>query len=213
LDVIDLDEQGMQTLGGLPELCHLGLSTKSTVTVTKIATDGNNFFQKLRSCKFSSSMVLLVLNEDSSVSFTLWNARGDMLFDPRKKKDERTRGAPATVMPSLQELSFEAQWSWPMVQSQGRFFSNLGLEHLISLQKVTATADCEGYHCEEDVTAAEAALRQATDVHPNHPALVFNRINEKSVRQKWKNETKSRRTWARRTGTYPLSHGLLYIQG
>lgn len=85
LYVIDMDEQSMQTLGGLPELRHLVLllTTESTVTVTNIATDG--CFQKLRSCKFIYSralysMVQLALNDDCSVSFTLWNGRDDVVF-------------------------------------------------------------------------------------------------------------------------------------
>ena len=89
LYAIDMDEQSMQTLGGLPELRHLVLllTTESTVarsvTVTNIATDG--CFQKLRSCKFIYSralysMVQLALNDDCSVPFTLWNGRDDVVF-------------------------------------------------------------------------------------------------------------------------------------
>ncbi|CAL5090595.1 unnamed protein product [Urochloa decumbens] len=44
LEVTAIDEQSLQALGGLPELCHLQLLTDSTVTITNI--DG--CFQKLR---------------------------------------------------------------------------------------------------------------------------------------------------------------------
>ncbi|CAL5067141.1 unnamed protein product [Urochloa decumbens] len=44
LEVTVIDEQSLQALGGLPELCHLKLLTDSTVTITNI--DG--CFQKLR---------------------------------------------------------------------------------------------------------------------------------------------------------------------
>ncbi|CAL5076923.1 unnamed protein product [Urochloa decumbens] len=102
LNIVSMDEKSMQILAGLPELRHLELETESTVTVANIATDG--CFQKLRVCRFYSSMVLFVLNKDSSVSFTLFDGTDGIKFGSRKKKDE-CRRAPA-IMPNLQELLF-----------------------------------------------------------------------------------------------------------
>jgi disease resistance protein RPM1 len=163
LDVISMDEQSMVVLGGLPELRHLVLSTKSTVTITNIATDG--CFQKLRFGKFPSSMVLIVLDEDSSVSFTLWNGTSDLVFGPTKKDECCTR-APA-VMPNLEELSFKLIDLWPSREGEGSCYDNLGWEYVASLQKVTVTID------DAQMMEAEDKLRHATAVHPNHPTLVF----------------------------------------
>ncbi|ONM27741.1 hypothetical protein ZEAMMB73_Zm00001d007851 [Zea mays] len=191
LYVIDMDEHSMQILGELAELRHLVLSTRSTVRVNNVAADG--FFHKLRSCKFYTSMVLFVLNEDSSVSFTLWNGTDDLVLS-YGKKDGECPSAPA-VMPNLEELLFSAQPKWSLMKCQGSH-GNLGLEHLRSLQKVTAVISCELYMFEAEkmeaelgiscdryfveawVMDAEDGLRDAIGVHPNHPTLVLGRKNE-----------------------------------
>ncbi|KAL6640819.1 hypothetical protein ACP70R_021942 [Stipagrostis hirtigluma subsp. patula] len=166
LHVTDIDEQGLKILGALPELRSLGLSMKSTVTVANIAADG--LFQKLRSCKFCFSTLQFVLNEDSSVSFIVWNGMDDINFG--SKKMDYCRAAPA-VMPNLEELEFKVH-VMSMMKCKGSY-GNLGLEYLTSLQKVTV--DYSNYEdCSKaELMEAEAELRHAMDMHPNHPILVW----------------------------------------
>nr|CAB3503579.1 unnamed protein product [Digitaria exilis] len=178
LRVDSMDEHTMQILARLPELRHLALSTKSAVTVTNIATDG--CFQKLRVCRFYSSVVLFVLNEDSSVSFTLWKRRfgGSIVFGSMKK--DECRRAPA-VMPNLQELLFNVDRFY-MMKCAGNY-GNLGLEYLTSLKEVTVSIDCDFCPSEAKVIEAEAGLRHAISIHPNHPTLILRRFNEHRLRK------------------------------
>jgi hypothetical protein len=181
LYVIDMDEQGMRTLGRLPELRHLVLATESTVTVTNIATDG--CFQKLRSCRFMHSMVLLALNaDDCSVSFTLWNGRDDVPFGSRGEEDERRRAPPPPVMPTLEEISFQVHAEWCLTKREDGSYGSLGLEHIASLQRVVVTIVCEGYVFELDLTETEAELIHAINVHPNNPTLTWTVLNEGIIR-------------------------------
>ncbi|KAL6595538.1 hypothetical protein ACP70R_047878 [Stipagrostis hirtigluma subsp. patula] len=166
LHVTDIDEQGLKILGALPELRFLELSTKSTVTVANIAADG--LFQKLRSCKFCLSTLQFVLNEDSSVSFTVWNGMDDINFGSRKM--DYCRAAPA-VMPNLEELEFQVH-VLSMMECKGSY-SNLGLEYLTSLQKVTVDYSNNDDCSEAELMEAEAELRHAMDMHRNHPTLVW----------------------------------------
>ncbi|KAL6870926.1 hypothetical protein ACP4OV_014774 [Aristida adscensionis] len=155
LRVTAMDEQGLKVLGKLSELRYLELSTDSSVTVANIATDG--FFEKLRFCNFCDSMIRLVLNEDSSVSFTIWNGIGVMGFASRK--NDRSKVAPA-VMPNLEELCFKVyRVSMTMTVCKSSC-DNLGLEYITSLQKVTVNC-----WCSSDAKEAESALRH------NHPTL------------------------------------------
>ncbi|CAN6181183.1 unnamed protein product [Urochloa humidicola] len=180
LEVNAMDEQSMQVLALLPELHHLTLSTKSTVTVTNIAVDG--WFQKLRVCRLYSSMVLFVLSEDSSVSFTIWNGRGDheVAFGSREK-DERRRVP--TIMPNLQELAVKLQ-SESIMECQGNY-GNLGLEYITSLKKVTVSIDCHFCSSEAWVIEAEAGVKHAIDVHPNHPTLTLRRFHDERAQEVW----------------------------
>jgi hypothetical protein len=73
LNVDDLDEQGLKSLGALPVLCYLKLNKDPCYmtiwsTVVKI-TVNDGFFRKLRCLILYESMVLFVLNKDSSISF------------------------------------------------------------------------------------------------------------------------------------------------
>ncbi|CAL5067140.1 unnamed protein product [Urochloa decumbens] len=181
LNIVSMDEKSMQILTGLPELRHLELETESTVTVANIATDG--FFQKLRVCRFYSSMVLFVLNKGSSVSFTLFDGTDGIKFGSRKKKEE-CRRAPA-IMPNLQELLFKVD---QFCIEHEVDYGNLGLEYLTSLKKVTVPIDST--FCKSKVVeAAEAELRHAIDVHPNHPTLILKRFER--VPEVWKVSTTS----------------------
>ncbi|KAL6870723.1 hypothetical protein ACP4OV_014571 [Aristida adscensionis] len=161
LSVNDMDEHDLKVLGGLPELRYLKLSTWSTVTLDNIATDG--CFNKLRYCHFGSSMVQFVLNEDSSISLTLWNGTDNIAFGSRKK--DQCRVAPA-VMPNLEELRFKVQ-VWSMSECKGSYDS-LGLEYLTSLQQVEMIFDCHRYSYNAEMET-EAALKHAIDTHPNRP--------------------------------------------
>ena len=52
----------------------------------------------------------------------------------------------------------------------GGFYDLLGLEYLISLQKITAKFCC--YDTAKEVAEEEmAALRRVVEAHPNHPML------------------------------------------
>ncbi|KAL6640818.1 hypothetical protein ACP70R_021941 [Stipagrostis hirtigluma subsp. patula] len=189
LHVIAMDEQGLTVLGGLPDLHYLNLLTESTVTVTNIAADA--CFQKLRYCHIHSSMVQFVLNDDSSVSFTLWNGKDDIAFGSRKK--DECRAAPA-VMPNLQELSFRV-YEVPMSECQGSH-DNLGLEYLTSLQKVSVSFECSEDTSDAVVMEAEASLKRAIHFHPNHPTLVSYATYELATCR-----LKQEQAWFQRVGT------------
>jgi disease resistance protein RPM1 len=161
LKVWDLDEQGLKSLGALPELRHLNLWTSSTATIT--VTDG--FFRKLRWLSLYRSMVLFVLNEDSSISFTIWgDPEDDVVAFGSQKGIVR---APA-VMPNLQMLEFLVDVR-ALIRNNGSC-DKLGLEYLPLLREVKVELLCRGAFA-DDVERQEAALRHAIEAHPNGPAL------------------------------------------
>ncbi|CAL4982514.1 unnamed protein product [Urochloa decumbens] len=165
LFVAAMEEQALESLGRLPGLCYFKLSTWSTVTLTDIASNG--LFQKLRFWSLVESMVQFVLNEDSSVSFTMWNGVDAIAFGPKMKEEFRVEPA---IMPNLEELDFLVPFHSSMHGSGN--CNNLGLQQLTSLRKVTARLMCEGdLPTHEKENEAEAALRHEADVHPNRPSL------------------------------------------
>ncbi|CAL4985277.1 unnamed protein product [Urochloa decumbens] len=93
------------------------------------------------------------------------NGEGAMTFGP--KKDGEGRVAP-TVMPSLEFLEFF--FFVRTLKDCNNDCSNIGLECLKALQKVTVRIGCQGASVSE-VEEAEAALRHAAEVHPNHVIL------------------------------------------
>jgi hypothetical protein len=104
---------------------------------------------------------------DSSVSFHLWNGRRDaMPFGFRKKSRSI---APYGVMPSLEELSCEI-FMRDIKYSKVECGDIVGLDYLPSLEKVKLAINCAGASPAE-AHEAEAALRKATEVHPNRPTL------------------------------------------
>jgi hypothetical protein len=111
----DLDEQSLKSLGALPELRHLTLTTWSTVTIN--VNDG--FFRKLRPLMLYESAVLFVLNEDLSASFTLWSNGDDVVPFGSQKDIVR---APA-IMPNLQVLRFSV-----VVKDLARNCDKFGME-------------------------------------------------------------------------------------
>ncbi|CAN6374626.1 unnamed protein product [Urochloa humidicola] len=161
--VVSMDEEDLKVIGKMPELWDLLLPTSSTVTISNIADDG--YFHKLRSFSMLSSMVQFLLNEDSSISFHMWNGEDAMPFGP--KKNDEGRVAP-TIMPSLEFLEFF--FFVRALKDCNGDCSNIGLECLAVLQKVTVRIGCQGASVSE-VEKAEAALRHAAEVHPNHVTL------------------------------------------
>ncbi|TVU41664.1 hypothetical protein EJB05_15203, partial [Eragrostis curvula] len=165
LNVKYMDEVDLKALSGLPELRFLRLRTLFTVSLNIPASDG--FFQKLRFCVMRYSMVQFITNEDSSVSFHMWNRHeGDVPFGSRTK-NRQCRVAP-TFMPKVEVLEF-------MVPVRALNDGNgtcdyLGLERLVSLRKVRAEPDCGGAYVSE-VEEVESSLRHAAEVHPNRPTL------------------------------------------
>jgi len=183
LFVEDIDEAGLRAVGGLPQLRRLELSTlrpsmaSSTATVV-IAGDG--FFQKLRRCSFSSWMVQFVVNEDSAcVSFSLWKGKQHgalAAFGSSTEDESSSRSVPPTVMPNLQELTFEVPVRALYKDGNGSCRS-CGLHCLPSLRRVTVYVDCAGAS-PDDVEKAVAELRHAAQLHPNSLELDLYRQNQ-----------------------------------
>ncbi|GJN16882.1 hypothetical protein PR202_gb03907 [Eleusine coracana subsp. coracana] len=161
--VVSMDEHDLKVIGKMPELRDLLLPTSSTVAISNIA-DGS-YFHKLRSFSMLSSMVQFLLNEDSSISFHIWNGDDAMPFGP--KKDSEGRVAP-TIMPGLEFLEFF--FFVRTFKDCNGDFRNIGLECLTALQKVTVRIGCQGASILE-VEEAEAVLRHVAEAHPNHVAL------------------------------------------
>ncbi|XP_039793108.1 disease resistance protein RGA5-like [Panicum virgatum] len=116
LFVEDIDEAGLRAVGGLPQLRRLELSTprtwfSSSGSTATVVIAGDGFFQKLRRCSFLSWMVQFVVNEDSAcVSFSLWNGKQQgalAAFGSSTEDESSSRSVPPTVMPNLQELTFQ----------------------------------------------------------------------------------------------------------
>ncbi|CAO2148858.1 unnamed protein product [Urochloa humidicola] len=174
-----VDDQDLAILGALPELHYLHLKTWSTITTTISSFSGSSqagYFQKLRCCELSWSMVRFVPNKEGRiVSFHIWNGEDEIempSFSSDQEKEDATdseAGAP-TFMPSLQVLEFSLQAS--ALKNQHCFYDDIGLEHLPSLEKVRVRIQSNiGAEVEAEVEAAEVTLRHAADVHPNHPSL------------------------------------------
>jgi disease resistance protein RPM1 len=81
---------------------------------------------------------------------------------------EFARGA----MPKLQRLKLHFE----VRRREGGGF-DIGLDNLASLKHVTVRVDCEGARTKE-VEDVEAKVRDAIDMHPNHPTLELSRDYE-----------------------------------
>ncbi|PAN43300.1 hypothetical protein PAHAL_8G227500 [Panicum hallii] len=149
-----VQEQDMETLGRLPELCYLKLNSDHTrlVSIRKQATgDLRRCFRKLR----------FFVAPSSFVRFDLHGCKRDPSM------------AHSVMMPSLESLVFcvHVQFLKDMDIQPG--FGNLiGFEEvaITSLRRVTATIQCEDATAEE-VEEVKAALAHAADRHPNRPTL------------------------------------------
>jgi disease resistance protein RPM1 len=163
-----IDEQDLKLLARLPVLCYLDLTTESTITAGNINAGDGCFFQKLRYFQ-NSGMVLFEQpnEEDASISLHMWNGDDAMPFASRKRNDSR-KVVPSGVMPNLEVLQFVVPLR--ALRDNNGDCGSIGLEYLPSLQELRGWIDCE------DVPVAEsdaefAALRNACNVHPNHPTL------------------------------------------
>ncbi|CAO2142919.1 unnamed protein product [Urochloa humidicola] len=184
LQVDYLDEAGLRILGRLPELRFLKLTTTLsmafTATVANI-TEGDVFFPNLRHCDLEGCMVQLMVNEDStSVSFSIWSGLGNMAFVGSKVEDESSRSvAPPPVMPNLQRLLFEVPAGALHKDGNGGC-ENLRLECLPSLRNVQVLILC--YDATRDeVEKAEAELRLAAQLDPKGPMLELQRSSEEDT--------------------------------
>ncbi|TVU23892.1 hypothetical protein EJB05_26278 [Eragrostis curvula] len=172
LTVDAMEQKGLEFLARLPELCYLKLVTKSTATVSHISAS-NGCFQKLRIFAMPSSMIQFQCKEeDSAVSFHIWNGVDATPFGSAKHD---CSVPPSAVMPNLEVLNFRI-FVRALKDGNGDC-ANIGLQYLSSLQIVKVTLDCSGASAAE-VEETEAALRKATEVHPNIPSVVVWREND-----------------------------------
>ncbi|KAK3120686.1 hypothetical protein QOZ80_9AG0692040 [Eleusine coracana subsp. coracana] len=174
LTVRNMDEQGLKILGRLPMLRHLKLNIPSVWLQEgpKITIDAAEaFFQKLRSLSVPCSTVWFVLNDNSSVSFTLFK-NTDVDFGSKNRKRDECRVALPTILPDLQLLCFEIKMQETLIRNK-LSCANLGLKYLHSLQKVKVTFLCEDGAFADEAYKQKAALRHAVYSHPNRPTLEF----------------------------------------
>ncbi|TVU46261.1 hypothetical protein EJB05_05786, partial [Eragrostis curvula] len=164
-----IKDYDLKILGVLPELRHLKLksdpSDRNVAKLTLASTASHCSFQKLRYCKLHNSTVQFVLNEDWSVSFTVWQGSANVAFGS-KRRDE-CRDTPA-VMPNLEELVFLVRVQHVIDMNCG--CDNLGLEYLPSLQKVKVhfmTADTN--HGSRKKVKDD--LTNAVELHPKRPTI------------------------------------------
>ncbi|TVU23830.1 hypothetical protein EJB05_26213, partial [Eragrostis curvula] len=161
--VTAVDQKGLEFLARLPELQYLVLTTWTTATLSNFSA-GNGYFQKLRFCQIYDSMIQLQWKEeDSSVSFHLWDGLDAMPFGKNN-----CSVLPSDVMPNLEELECTI---FPQgLKDCNRASGYNSLQYLLSLRKVRARISCHGAHL-GNAFAAEQAVKKATEVHPNRPTL------------------------------------------
>jgi len=161
-----MDEQDLKLLARLPALCFLSLETKSTVTASNINAGDGCFFQKLRKL-WTNLMVQFEQpnTEDASISLHMWNGEDAMPFASGKSNDSR-KVVPSGVMPNLEELRFYVPLR--ALKDNNSDCGNIGLEYLPSLQVLRGPIACSGVSAAEG-EAALATLRNACNIHPNHP--------------------------------------------
>ncbi|CAD6252776.1 unnamed protein product [Miscanthus lutarioriparius] len=173
LSVITMDDQDLKLLARLPALCYLHLATQSTVTASNINSSDRSFFQKLRHF-WTNAMVLFEQpdEEDTSVSLHMWDGEDAMPFASRKSNDSR-KVVPSGVMPNLEMLDFDVPLR-ALKDNYSDYCWNIGLEYLPSLRELRGVIRCEDVPGAEG-DAALAALRDACNVHPNHPTFRMHR--------------------------------------
>ncbi|XP_062197749.1 disease resistance protein RGA5-like [Phragmites australis] len=159
LQMNTMDDQDLEKLGRLPELRSLRLGIGSVRAISNINA-GDRFFQKLRVFR-PSAMVKFQGNEDSSVSFHIWNGNSDVPFGSRKNDHS---SVPFAVMPNLEVLEIDVL----LRDLDG----NIGLEYLPSLKEVEVRI-CAQDASVAKVKEAKAALQNEIKAHPNCPLLQF----------------------------------------
>ncbi|CAL5044999.1 unnamed protein product [Urochloa decumbens] len=172
LRVFTMDEQDLKLFGSLAELCYVNLGdTTATVTVSKIKAS-DIFFQKLKCFVMRRAMVQFQHLEDSTFSFHIWNGIDPMPFGSRSRNNCCVA---SVVMPNLQVLNTSV-FVRALKDNNGDC-SNIGLEHLTSLQKVKAFVQCQGTS-DAEVEIAEAKLQDECFRHPNRPKIQMHRRPE-----------------------------------
>ncbi|XP_066383362.1 disease resistance protein RGA5-like [Miscanthus floridulus] len=169
LFVITMDEQDLKLLARLPVLCYLNLTTWSTVTASNINSSDRSFFQKLRYFEFNQMVQFEQPDEeDASVSLHIWNGEDATAIASRNSSDSR-KVVPSGVMPNLEVLCFNVNLR-ALKDNYRDYCGNIGLEYLPSLREL------RGWIIRGDMPVAEsdaalAPLRDACNVHPNHPTF------------------------------------------
>ncbi|KAJ1256687.1 hypothetical protein BS78_K335700 [Paspalum vaginatum] len=100
LHLVDMDEQDLKNLGGLPELRFLGLVLyNSTAMISNINDSNVDYFPKLRCLNLCWAMVLFVANEvdKNIVSFHLWDGDSHIAVPFDSEGDELQRSMPAAA--------------------------------------------------------------------------------------------------------------------
>ncbi|KAG0519892.1 hypothetical protein BDA96_08G025700 [Sorghum bicolor] len=153
LDVYAVEVQDLDNLARLPELSYLELGGSSWPPGYTVGTDG---FRNLRFCKVGTALKFHM-------------------------------GA----MPRLEELQFKVYagyWSWvedgvPLEQFPTKEVIedlDLGLDNLLSLEKVIVQVDCSGATAAE-VQEVEAMVTRAVENHPNRPTIKMDRECEGNI--------------------------------
>ncbi|XP_066336200.1 disease resistance protein RGA5-like [Miscanthus floridulus] len=169
LFVITMDEQDLKLLARLPALCYLYLTTESTVTASNINSSDRSFFQKLRHFATNAMVQFEQANEeDTSVSLHMWNGEDVMPFASRKSNDSR-KVLPSGVMPNLEVLDLNVRLR-ALKDNYSDYCGNIGLEYLPSFRELRVEINRKDVPVAES-DAALAALRDACNVHPNHPTF------------------------------------------
>ncbi|WVZ88127.1 hypothetical protein U9M48_034678 [Paspalum notatum var. saurae] len=145
-----VQEQDLENLARLPELCYLRLICLSTHQGYTVDATGG--FKKLRVCRLGTTFKFLQGATPSLevLHFYVTVAGYCCTFDGMEQEISPIKDA-------IGDLDF-------------------GLGNLLSLERVTIWVDCEGAH-RADVEDAEAVLRCAVKDHPKHPALFIRRIS------------------------------------
>ncbi|WVZ88125.1 hypothetical protein U9M48_034676 [Paspalum notatum var. saurae] len=146
-----VQEQDMENLARLPELCYLRLICLSTHQGYTVDATGG--FKKLRVCRLGTAFKFL---QGAMPSLEVLDLYVDVA------------GYLCTVDGVEHDISSTKDAIGDL---------DLGLGNLLSLERVEIDVDCQGAR-RSDVEDAEAALRCAVKDHPKHPALFIRRIDE-----------------------------------
>ncbi|KAJ1255375.1 hypothetical protein BS78_K251200 [Paspalum vaginatum] len=203
LQLVDMDEQDLKNLGGLPELLFLGLVLYNSAAMISNINDSNvGYFPKLRCLNLCWAMVLFVASkvDKNVVSFHLWDGDSQIAVPFDSEGDELQRSLPAAAasdhenkeggsifigegiaaaphhrfMPSLQVLQIRVPAA--ALDHPYCMCDNLiGWEYLSSLREISVDLS---FYIDDASDAAKLekvkeALRRAAEKHPNHPTLLF----------------------------------------